>query len=77
MFVAWLHTEAGYTFTGESTMYALTAGEMGFLYQGYRIMKQQQRLEQRGVSQHEQSAFRDFAADVNSGSDSPGAAGTP
>lgn len=67
MFATWLHTEAGYTFTGDGGIYALTLGEIRVLFDGYNIMKRQQELQQKGVSPHEQAAFRDFADRVNSG----------
>lgn len=67
MFLAWLHTECGYKFTGEDTLYGLTYSEMRLLHDGYSIMQEQAELQQKGVTQEDQAAFKDFAADLNEG----------
>lgn len=68
MFLTWLHTEAGYTFTGDDGIYALTFNEMRLLYDGYQIMQEQAEMQEKGVSRHEQAAFKEFAQGVNSAS---------
>lgn len=74
MFVAWLHSECGYRFTGDDGIYALTYNEMRVLFVGFELMQEQAELQQKGVSQHEQKAFKEFADRVNSGDDVTGAA---
>lgn len=73
-FLTWLHTEAGYRFTGDDGLYALTYPEIRILFDGYQVMQEQAELQAKGVSAEDQAAFKDFASDLNSGG--PGPAGT-
>lgn len=67
MFIAWLHSECGYTFIGETSFYRLTYGEMAHLHAGFEIMNEQSEMQEKGVSPHTQTEFRKFASKVNSG----------
>lgn len=50
---------------------------MRLLFDGYEVMQEQQEMEQRGVSRHEQAEFKEFAADVNSSGGGAGTSPTP
>ena len=67
----WLHTECGYTFTGENSLYKLTIPEIQILYDGHKVAKEEAERRSdaggRGMTRGDKEAFEEFAAEVEQG----------
>jgi len=65
--VKWLH-DAGYTFTGDDGVYALSYPEMRVLYSGYQIAKEEREMNAKGVSRGDRAAFSEYSQQLEEGS---------